>query len=142
MIKDVIIDIKTEQTVDGSTDKIEFTTDGHYGFKDGSFFISYDESKLLDVKGEVKTTVYVKQDNSVILQRKGAYASKMVIEKGVRNNCFYATPHGELSLGIFGEKVNYKLDENGGKISMNYSIDSNLQLLSKNKVNISIREVN
>lgn len=142
MIKDVIIDIKTEQTVDNDTDFIEFTTDGRFGFKDGSFYISYDESSLLDVEGEVKTTLYVKPDNSVVLQRKGAYNSRMVIEKGVRNNCFYSTPHGDLSLGIFGEKVIYKLNNNGGSISMKYTIDTDLQLLSKNSVNISIREVN
>lgn len=142
MIKDVIIDIKTEQTVDNDTDFIEFTTDGRFGFEDGSFYISYDESSLLDVEGEVKTTLYVKPDNSVILQRKGAYNSRMVIEKGVRNNCFYSTPHGDLSLGIFGEKVIHKLDNNGGSISMRYTIDTDLQLLSKNSVNISIREVN
>ena len=142
MIKDVIIDIKTEQTVDSFTDSIEFTTDGRFGFKDGSFFISYDESRLLDVEGEVKTTVYVKPDNSVVLQRKGTYNSRMVIEKGVRNNCFYSTPHGELSLGIFGEKVLSKLDDNGGSILMNYTIDTELKLISKNCVNISIREVN
>ena len=91
MIKDVIIDIKTEQTVDGDTDLIEFTTDGRFGFNEGSYFISYDESKLLEVEGDVKTTVFIKPDNSVVLQRKGAYNSKMVIEKGVRTSCFYST---------------------------------------------------
>jgi uncharacterized beta-barrel protein YwiB (DUF1934 family) len=142
MIKDVIIDIKTEQTLDGNTDVIEFTTDGRFGFKEGSYFISYDESKLLEVEGKVKTTVYIKPDNSVILQRSGDYNSKMVIEKGVRNNCFYATPMGELSLGIFGEKVKTDLSEMGGTVCMNYTIDTNLQLLSQNQVKISIKEVN
>ena len=142
MIKDVIIDIKTEQTLDGNTDVIEFTTDGRFGFKEGSYFISYDESQLLEVEGKVKTTVYIKPDNSVILQRSGDYNSKMVIEKGVRNNCFYATPMGELSLGIFGEKVKTDLSEMGGTVCMNYTIDTNLQLLSQNQVKISIKEVN
>ena len=76
------------------------------------------------------------------MQRSGAYNSRMVIEKGVRNNCFYMTPMGELSLGVFGEKVKSQLTENGGNIIMNYTIDTNLQLLSRNKVNISIKEVN
>jgi uncharacterized beta-barrel protein YwiB (DUF1934 family) len=102
MIKDVIIDIKTKQTVDGDTDLIEFTTDGRFGFEKGSYFISYEESKLLEVEGEVKTTVFIKPDNSIVLQRKGSYNSKMVIEKGIRNNCFYTTPMGELTLGVFG----------------------------------------
>ena len=142
MIKDVIIEIKTEQTLDASTDKIEFTTAARYGFRDGSYFISYDESRLMEVEGEIKTTLYVKPNTSVVLQRKGAYNSRMVIEKGVRNNCLYATPNGEFSLGIFGEKVLANLSDDGGNITMNYTIDSGLQLLSRNKVNISIREVN
>lgn len=142
MIKDVIINIKTEQTVGDSTDTIEFTTDGRFGIKDGSYFISYEESKLLEVDGDVKTTLYIKPDNSVIMQRNGAYSSRMVIEKGVRNNCFYVTPMGELSLGIFGEKVKTAFSESGGSIDMNYTIDTNLQLLSRNSVNISVKEVN
>ncbi len=142
MMKDVIINIKTEQTVGDSTDTIEFTTDGRFGIKDGSYFISYEESKLLEVDGEIKTTLYIKPNNSVIMQRNGAYSSRMVIEKGVRNNCFYVTPMGELSLGIFGEKVKTAFSENGGSITMNYTIDTNLQLLSRNSVNISVKEVN
>ena len=142
MIKDVIISIKTEQTVGNSTDTIEFTTDGRFGIKDGSYFISYEESKLLEVDGDVKTTLYIKSDDSVVMQRNGAYSSRMVIEKGVRNNCFYVTPMGELSLGIFGEKVKTNFSEKGGSINMNYTIDTNLQLLSSNSVNISVKEVN
>ena len=105
MIKDVIIEIKTEQSLDGQSDSIEFSTDGRFGIKDGSYFLSYDESGLLDIEGEIKTTLYVKPDNTVVLQRKGSYNSKMIIEKGVRTNCFYSTPVGNILLGIFGEKV-------------------------------------
>lgn len=142
MIKDVIIEIKTEQTLDDSTDKIEFTTDARYGFRDGSYFISYDESKLMEVEGEIKTTLYVKPDNTVVLQRKGSYNSKMIIEKGVRTNCFYSTPVGNILLGIFGEKVLSNLNENGGNIALTYLIDDDAKLISRNKVNISVREVN
>ena len=141
MIKDVIIDIKTEQSLDGQNDSIEFSTDGRFGVKDGSYFISYDESALLEVSGEVKTTLYVRPDNTVVLQRKGDYNSRMVIEKGVRTNCFYSTPVGELTLGIFGEKVLSNLNDNGGNISLTYLIDADARLLSRNKVNISVREV-
>ena len=122
MIKDVIIDIITEQSIDGQTDNIEFTTDGRFGIKDDSYFISYDESALLDVDGEIKTTIYLKPDNTVVLQRKGAYNSRMVIEKGIRTSCFYSTPAGSLSLGIFGEKVKNELNDDGGKIAMTYLI--------------------
>lgn len=142
MIKDVIIEIKTEQSLDGQSDSIEFSTDGRFGIKDGSYFLSYDESGLLDVEGEIKTTLYVKPDNTVVLQRKGSYNSKMVIEKGVRTNCIYSTPVGQILLGIFGEKVSPNLNENGGSIALTYLIDDDAKLISRNKVNISVREVN
>ena len=142
MIKDVIIEIKTEQSLDGQSDSIEFSTDGRFGMKDGSYFISYDESGLLDVEGHIKTTLYVKPDNTVVLQRKGSYNSRMVIEKGVRTSCFYSTPVGDLLLGIFGEKVLSNLNENGGSVAITYLIDADAKLLSRNKVNISVREVN
>ena len=141
MIKNVIIDIKTEQSLDGQRDTVEFSTDGHLGIKDGSYFLSYDESGLLDIEGEIKTTLYLKPDNTVVLSRKGSYNSRMVIEKGVRNNCFYSTPVGNLTLGIFGEKVVSNLNENGGTISMTYLIDADTKPLSRNIVNIFVREV-
>ncbi len=142
MIKDVIINIKTEQSLDGQTDNIEFSTDGRFGIKDGNYFIKYDESRLLDVQGEVKTTVFVRPDNTVVLQRTGAYNSRMVIEKGVRTNCFYTTPVGSLTLGIFGEKVLSQLSDNGGEVDMTYIIDANANPISRNTVKISVREVN
>ena len=142
MIKDVIIEIKTEQSLDGQSDSIEFSTDGRFGIKDGSYFLSYDESGLLDIEGEIKTTLYVKPDNTVVLQRKGSYNSKMIIEKGVRTNCFYSTPVGNILIGIFGEKVLSNLNENGGNIALTYLIDDDAKLISRNKVNISVREVN
>ena len=142
MIKDVIIEIKTEQSLDGQSDSIEFSTDGRFGIKDGSYFLSYDESGLLDIEGEIKTTLYVKPDNTVVLQRKGSYNGKMIIEKGVRTNCFYSTPVGNILLGIFGEKVLSNLNEDGGNIALTYLIDDDAKLISRNKVNISVREVN
>ena len=141
MIKDVIIDIKGIQGIDDDTDTIEFSTDGRFGIKDDSYFISYDEGQMLEGDLEVKTSIYIKPD-SVVLQRNGAIKSRMVIEKGVRNTCFYSTPHGYLVLGIYGEKLDYSLTENGGSLDMSYNIDSDLKLVSKNSVNISIREIN
>lgn len=141
MIKDVIIDIKGIQGIDDDTDTIEFSTDGRFGIKDDSYFISYDEGQMLEGNLEVKTSIYIKPD-SVVLQRNGAIKSRMVIEKGVRNTCFYSTPHGNLVLGIYGEKLDYSLTENGGSLNMSYNIDSDLKLVSKNSVNISIREIN
>ncbi len=137
MMKDVIINIKG---IDGEEDAIELTTDGRFGEKNGSYFVSYDESEMLGM-GKVKTTLYIKPDNSVILQRTGELESRLVVEEGRRSLCRYNTPEGELLIGIYGEAVKTDLNPTGGEISMKYTIDSNLKLISRNTVNISIREV-
>lgn len=141
MTKDVLIKITGVQGIDNDSDTIEFTTDGKFGFKDGSFYLSYDEGEILGIKN-VKTMLYIKSDNSVILQRSGTLSSRLVVETGKRNTCFYSTPQGELVIGIFGETVEHKLNEAGGSINLKYTIDSNLNLISRNTVNISVREVN
>lgn len=140
MIKDVVIDIKGVQGIDDETDTIEFTTDGRFGVKDGEYFISYDDGQMLEESLEVKTSIFIKPD-SVVLQRSGAIKSRMVIEKGVRNTCFYSTPHGNMVLGIYGDSVDYDLSEKGGSLKMSYNIDSNLTLVSRNEVSIKIREI-
>ncbi|MBQ3052889.1 MAG: DUF1934 domain-containing protein [Clostridia bacterium] len=141
MIKDVIIDIKGYQGIDDQRDTIEFTTDGRFGIKENEYYISYDEGQMFGDGTKVKTSLYIKPD-SVVLQRSGDIQSRMVIEKGNRNTCFYSTPHGNLVLGIFGNKLDIDLSEKGGKIKLGYNIDSDLKLVSKNVVNISIREEN
>ena len=142
MIKDVIIDIKGVQGIDDNTDTIEFTTDGRFGFKDGEYYIAYDEGQLLEDGNKVNTKLFIKANDSVVLQRSGALKSKMIIEKGKRNTCFYSTAVGDLVIGIFGEALEYDFTEKGGHINLKYTIDSDLRVISRNSVNISIREVN
>lgn len=140
MMKDALIKIKGVQGIDGDTDIIEYTTTGRFGMKNDGFYMSYFESEAMG-EDPIKTVVHIKGDDTVILQRSGGMNSRLVVEKGKRNTCFYSTPHGSLSIGIFGEAVINSLKENGGSLSMCYTIDSNSQLISRNKVEISVKEV-
>ncbi len=141
MIKDVVVSIKGIQGMDDDTDTVELTTEGQFGYKDGQYYITYEEGQLFDSAERVKTQLYIKNDNSVVLQRSGSLKSRMVIVKGERNTCYYSTPHGDLSIGIYGEEIENCLSENGGRVRLKYTIDSNLQVISQNEVNISVREV-
>ncbi len=140
MMKDALIKIKGIQGIDGDTDTIEYTTTGRFGKKNDGFYMSYFESEAMG-DDPIKTVVHIKGDDTVILQRSGGMNSRLVVEKGKRNTCFYSTPQGSLSIGIFGEAVINSLNENGGSLSMCYTIDSNSQLISRNQVEISVKEV-
>ena len=141
MIKDVIIDIKSSQDVDGEVSSIEFTTEGRYGLNGSEYFIAYAEGELFDTDEEVQTKIFIKSDNSVILQRKGSIKSRILIEKDKRNSSLYSLPYGQMTIGVFGENLEFNLNENGGSIKLVYTIDQELSLLSRNTVNITIREV-
>lgn len=141
MVKDVLINIKGIQGIDGESGTIELVTEGKFGIRDGEYYLTYDETTTFDSDEKTKTRIYVKNADSVVLSRTGAVSSQMLIENGRRNTCIYATPFGEMTIGISGECIEHSLSENGGEIKLVYSIDSQLRLISRNEVNISVREV-
>ena len=140
MIKDVIINVKGVQGIDDQTDTVELTTEGRFGIKNCKYYLSYEEGQLIE-NGLCKTKIYINSSDSVVLQRKGAIESRMEIEKDKRNVSLYVTPVGELSIGIYGEKVEINLNESGGSINLAYTIDSDLRLISRNTVEITVKEV-
>ena len=140
-MKDVLIDIKGTQGIGDDVDTIELTTVGQMAIKNGKHYLFYKENDAIG-SVDVKTTLKAEGDNRITLSRSGGLESKLVIEKGRRSKCFYSTVQGELVLGIFGEEIINTLNDNGGILSMSYTIDVENSLLSRNKVEIKVREVN
>lgn len=140
MIKNVIINVVGIQTVDKEKDTVELTTEGRFGTNNGKYYLSYEEGQLVD-NSNIKTKIFVNSSDSVVLQRKGEITSRMEITKGNRNFGLYSTPVGDIFIGIYGEKIDIDLNENGGSINMVYTIDSDLKLVSHNEVRITVREV-
>ena len=140
MIKDVLITVVGIQGIDGEEDTVELTTEGRFGIKDGKYFLSYDEGQIVEA-GKVKTKIFINSPDSVVLQRTGDINSRMEITAGERKSCFYSTPVGDICIGIYGEKIELDLKENGGNINLVYTIDSDLKLISRNRVKITVKEV-
>ncbi len=138
-MKEVTFNIKGTQEIDGHSDVIEFMSVGKYTNSDDSVILEYDESVSFGVKG-VKTTLTLHQNGVVTLERSGGKYGNLIVEEGKRHLCQYSTEYGDIMIGIFGESVKNNLTEDGGSLSLQYSIDVNAGLLSKNKVEISIRE--
>lgn len=138
-MKKVVIKIKGTQGLGSDKDVIEFKTEGTLSGADGNYVLSYLDGAVID-NTKIKTRVITSGDKSVTLERSGAIKSKLFIENGVRNNCFYSVPEGSLNLGIYGKEILNTLNENGGKIKMVYTLDTDLKLISENSVEISVTE--
>lgn len=139
-MKDVIIDIKGTQEVDGEQDTVEITTVGKMNRIGSKTYLRYDDSTATGMDGVSCLIKVDPEDDSVIMQRSGALNSRMYIKKGERHICHYETGQGVLTLGIFGESVQYGLSEKGGSLSMSYTLDVNYGMVSRNSVEIIVKQ--
>lgn len=140
-MKEVLIEIKgTQQYAEEDSDVTTFTTNGTMSVEKGVYTLRYEESEMIGAKG-VKTELIIENGEKMTLARYGGMESRMTVEKGRRHSCLYNTPQGDFVIGIYGEALMADLNESGGKIYMSYTLDVNSGLLSKNIMEIKVKEI-
>lgn len=137
-----LISILGIQEVDGEKDQMEVITDGNLVIKNGHTFITYKEYDDENPEKYSSNLIKIESSEKITIIRKGESESRLVLEKGIRHQCFYKTIAGDLMIGIYTDKLNVKLNEKGGKLSVKYTIDFNNGLVSNNEFKIDIKEKN
>ena len=139
-MQDVVIEIISTQEVNGDEDSIELTTVGKMNVINGKTYLKYDDSAATGVEG-VSCLIKIDPDeNSVVMQRSGVLNSRMYVKKGQRHICHYETGQGTLVLGVFGESVKDEMTSDGGSLFMSYTLDVNYGMVSRNKVQINVKQ--
>lgn len=138
MKKDVMIKIFSMQHTENGDNSGEIVLTGTLSSKDGKKVIEYTENN--DETGPEETTITVFDNNTVSIVRKGQFSSEMTVEKSTRHHTFYRTPYGELTMGIYGKRVDWSDNDNGGILRMSYTLDFNNGFVSDNTMNIYIEE--
>ena len=139
MEKDVIISIQGLQHYAGmDSDNIELVTEGKLEDAEGALRLSYQESELTGMEGT--TTVFHVEPERVTLLRMGNVSSEMGFEEGRRHMSLYSTPYGSMEVGILARKLRSTLDQNGGKLEINYDIEINHTLAGQSLFRIDVRE--
>ncbi len=133
-----IITIVGTQTVDGNTDTVELTTNGTLEQAADGWKIHYEESETTGLAGTA-TTVHISPDK-VLLERTGANASFLILEKHKRHHSNYNTPYGAIDLGTYATELSYNLTERGGTLQFAYTLGFNGSVNSEHTVHITIRE--
>ncbi|MBQ5565970.1 MAG: DUF1934 domain-containing protein, partial [Clostridia bacterium] len=70
----------------------------------------------------------------------GVRFSQLVLEQGIRHQSLYSTPVGMLSIGVYTESIWHEVDETGGRIEIDYTIDFNSDVQSENHLDIILRK--
>jgi len=139
MIKDVVISIRSliDYGMD-EEDSIDFSTDGVYQLEDGVAHIAYLESEVTGLLG-TRTSVKVTPD-SVIVDRRGSLTSRMEFSPGSRSSFLYDTPVGQATMNMNTRSVRHRFDHTGGELEIDYVLDMEHMVVSRNKFLLTVRE--
>ena len=137
MTKDVLIAIKGMQ-FEGAEDpeEIEVIQKGQYYERNGSHYLMYDEP----VEGSsdiIKNRIKFKE-NEVQVEKKGAVNTTLTFTKNEKNMTNYATPFGNLVIGIDTQRIALELAEEKMDIRVDYALDINYEFLADCKISIAV----
>jgi len=125
----------------GDKDDIKFVTGGEFEKIDKNYYISYNESEITGLKG-VSTTIKVEEDeNRVTLIRKGPLNHEMIFEKGTRHHSIYDTGEGILTMIVNTNSIENNLTESGGRLFLDYTLEINSEVLSRNSILIEVQKI-
>lgn len=132
-----VINIKDTHIIDGEKESSELITTGNLTFNDRGYKVRYKESG----EGYEGCFVTLSLDGEkVTMTRRGALNTEMIIEKGKRHTCAYATPVGVMDLGVYANEVKSEMTENGGELNFSYTLSANGEYLSENNIVVTIQK--
>jgi len=135
--KQVMIKMRSVQSIDEEDNELELITEGTFEEADGKYLITYKDSEATGYEDSV-TTVEVQNDNLAVITRTGKSNSSLVIESGKKHHCHYGTPYGDMMVGIYTHKIQNDLHNEGGYLYLRYTIDINSSYISDNEIIMDI----
>ena len=137
--KDVRITIHSSQIIGGTLlEGAELVTWGTYAYGKDRISFSYMESELTGLDG-TRTIFHILPDE-VVLSRSGSVNSQMIFHPGKLNNFLYDTAYGILQMGLDTRRLECALDEHGGSMEIEYELDFERNLVSRNTFKIHVEE--
>ena len=137
MEKEVVIKIVDRHEMDGDTDGLETTLLGTFEGTRDKYILSYAENGELE---GCRVTLRVENGDTVVMTRSGMFETELIIQRGVRHNCSYSTPAGNLMLGVFAGRVESDMNEKGGTLEFDYTLDLGAGVVSENYLVITVTE--
>ncbi len=136
----MITDCKTPDGFDHS----EIITEGYLEKIDdkNGYLISYEDTEATGFNG-TKTLVTCYGNNRAVMERVDIKTkdimTRLTMERNAKQHCFYGTEFGELTLGVYTNKIDNRITDDGGNLCLRYTLDVNSSLIAENEINIRIK---
>jgi len=119
---------------------ISLSTLGEFRRENDNFFISYRDFNAINPKTDI-TSFEIESNNKVTLNRRGINNSQLVIERNQKHHSYYRTDNGDAMVGVTANSIINRLNDNGGTLSLSYSLDINLNELYQSSLEITVKEI-
>lgn len=136
MTKDVLVNVTGSHLMNGESDDISVITAGTYYLKNGKHYIIYDEH-IDGFPNAIRNTIKVGPD-SVEMIKGGEAKTHMVFERQKTNITCYATPYGQMMMGVATDSLEIRELPEQLKVSIDYSLEVNYETASQCHVEIEV----
>lgn len=141
MKQEVLITLRgTQQYEQDKPETVELMTRGVMLDRNGKFSISYTETELTGTPGVV-TTFFIPNPQRVVLTREGPIQSRMVFSEGVKDESLYDLGFGSLLVGVCARKIDVDLSEEGGRLRIDYTVEIEQSVTSRNSYEILVKPI-
>ncbi len=138
MTKEVLLSLRGLQfdTVSADGDKIETITPAEYYKRNDSHYVF--EEVMEGFRESTKNIIKFK-DNSLDLTKKGLVNVHMIFEENKKNMTNYATPYGNILIGIDAKSVTMMEEEERIEVNVDYALEVNYEHFANCKIKMDIR---
>ncbi|MEI3336897.1 MAG: DUF1934 domain-containing protein [Clostridium sp.] len=136
MGKKAIISVISNANIEDD-DMIEVVSPGSFEKIEDGFKAIYEETEISGMEGT--TTILTIKENQVILEREGTTSTKMIFKEDEDSIVLYNTPYGMLEIAISTNNLDVKIDEDGGKLDIEYEMSVYGQPPFNTKLSLSIK---
>ncbi len=127
--------ISTEQTVDGDSTSMSFEMNASYVKINGTRYISYiEKDEVRNTK--LRTTIKIKDNNTITIIK--GDSEGMILEESKIHSCRYPTSYGMILFDVHTHRITNALEDNGGKLELQYSLCIDGSELSRNTLRLVI----
>ena len=126
----------TQSMEDAEPQTLKLVTDGSYCYE----LLSYVESEMTGLEGVV-TSFQIEDGKTVTLRRSGKVNAEMVFDRRQAHESLYDVGFGAMMISVVTEDMTVLLNEHGGVLDLDYRVEVEHALCSRNRYHIEIQTI-
>ena len=137
MKKNVVITVRGLQRAVSKDEPVEVISAGTYMRKADTHYLSYEEA---DEDGKITKNRIKITPESIEMTKQGSITTQMIFILGQKQYACYATPFGELTLGMMTNYINVAEKEREISARLRYDLEINGAHMSECELDIDVKE--